>query len=158
MVQETGKTPSAKPALKIDELVGAPADRVVIDGKTYDLESAVSWGLRQRALAQRLWTRITAIEATEPDKIDADLEREYHDRLGEICVMALPGLEPAVLKQLALGQRQAVATTFFARSLQRSGMASFMAATVEAAAAMRTGARSSPASRPRTAGTRRNGS
>lgn len=152
MVQEK----RTSPALKLED-IGAPADTVVIDGKTYDLASTVDLGLRDRSRIQRIWERVAAIEKLPVEELSDDLEREYDDRLAELCRVAIPTLEPEVLAKLAIGQRQAVATTFFVRALQRSGMASLMAATA-ASASPSNGPTSSPSSSAPTAATPAGGS
>lgn len=122
-VHENGKTPerTSVAALTLEGL--GSHDYVRIDGETYDLADFDMLGIRDRARAVRYGQRIGEISRLGEDASEDD-DREYAARCRELASMALPTAAADVLDQLARGQTEAIAMTFFEQA-PRSALAKF---------------------------------
>lgn len=96
------------------ELDGGPRDRVVIDGRSYDMTRITALSLRGRARVARLAKRLNELEGlAEPtDAQDA----EYREKSRETAAIALPDAPLATVDALSDEQLDAVVTHFFVRN------------------------------------------
>lgn len=116
MAQTRDASPSE--ARTILSLETRPAPEVVrIDGQAFEMTALGELSLNERFELRNLLERTRALEAISPKKRDADDEREYRQRVGQLAQISLRTAPPELVAKIPLEQQEELVATFFAKRL-----------------------------------------
>lgn len=112
-------TSEAGPKTLLSLTTRSRRDVVRIDGVAYDMATLGSLSLNERQDLGQAIARMRKLE--RQSKRSADDEREYSQRIREVCELALPKAPASVIAKLPRDRQEVLAGTFFALLVERSG-------------------------------------